>query len=149
SLNFSNDCGVTFSLNNLPMVLNEEVSQLCGSQLANSTCNGGALPGIRHYRFQTTLFLSPCNDWTISWSICCRAVTQNVQLTPGMYVEATLNNFGGLCDQSPQFAEHTIPYVCVNEPVSYNPQVTDADGNTMVFSFISARFATPAPTNVI
>ncbi|MBK9175110.1 MAG: hypothetical protein IPM46_02000 [Flavobacteriales bacterium] len=148
SLNFVNNCGVTFTLNNLPLVLNEEVSQLCGSQLANSTCNGGTLPGIRHYQFQTTLILSPCNSWTISWNICCRNTTQNVQLTPGMYVAATLNNLGGLCDQSPQFGDEVIPYVCVNEPVAYNPQVTDADGNTLVYSFISARYAAPAPTNV-
>ncbi|HRH36976.1 MAG TPA: hypothetical protein PK760_01440, partial [Flavobacteriales bacterium] len=147
SLTFANDCGVTFSLANITMVSNQEVSQLCGSQLANSSCNGGALPGIRHYQFQTTLFLAPCNDWTISWNICCRNATQNLVLTPGMYVEATLNNLGGLCDQSPEFNDETIPYVCVNEPVSYNPEVTDADGNTLSYAFVSAQFSAPLPTN--
>ncbi|MBK8498837.1 MAG: hypothetical protein IPL52_08470 [Flavobacteriales bacterium] len=149
SLYFNNDCGVSFTLNNVPMVLNEEVSQLCPSQLANSTCNGGTEPGIWHYQFQTTLVLSPCNDWTISWNICCRNTTNNVQLTPGMYVEATLNNLGGICDDSPQFGQQSIPYTCVNEPVSYNPLVTDPDGNALLFSLISARFASPLPTPVL
>ncbi|HRD53018.1 MAG TPA: hypothetical protein PKY96_10270, partial [Flavobacteriales bacterium] len=148
ALNFSNNCGVNFTLNNIPLVATNEVSQLCGSQLLNSTCNGGTQPGVMHYQFQVTLNLSPCNSWNISWAICCRSATQNVQTTPGMYVNATLNNLGGLCDQSPQFGDMTIPYVCVGTPVSYNPQVTDADGNTLVYSFISARFGAPAPTNV-
>ncbi|MBK6343826.1 MAG: hypothetical protein IPF41_14895 [Flavobacteriales bacterium] len=148
ALSFTNNCGVNFTLNNIPLVQTNEVSQLCGSQLLNSTCNGGTLPGVMHYQFQVTLNLAPCNSWNISWAICCRAATQNVQLTPGMYVNATLNNLGGLCDQSPQFGDMTIPYVCVGEPVSYNPQVTDADGNTLVYSFISARFGAPLPTNV-
>ncbi|MBK6829587.1 MAG: hypothetical protein IPG92_02075 [Flavobacteriales bacterium] len=148
NISFTNSCGVSFSLTNVPLVLTEEVSQLCGSQLANSTCNGGTLPGIQHYQFQTSINLSPCNAWTISWSICCRDNSQNVQLTPGMYVAATLNNLGGLCDQSPQFGDESIPYVCVNEPMSYNMDVTDANGNTLAYSFISARFASPLPTNV-
>ncbi|MFN3874633.1 MAG: hypothetical protein ACK4L7_01810, partial [Flavobacteriales bacterium] len=148
ALSFTNTCGVNFTLNNVPLVETTEVSQLCGSQLLNSSCNGGTLPGIRRYRFQTTVFLSPCNFWTISWSVCCRATTQNVVATPGMYVAATLNNLGGLCDQSPQFGDSTIPYVCVGTPVSYNPQVTDADGNSLDYSFISARYAAPVPTNV-
>ncbi|MBK7945334.1 MAG: hypothetical protein IPJ85_08520 [Flavobacteriales bacterium] len=144
TLNFSNNCGATFSLGNVPLVLVEEVSQLCGSQLANSTCNGGIEPGMRHYRFQTTIPLAPCNSWLMSWNICCRSVTQNVQGVPGMYVQATLNNAGGLCDQSPQFGDTSIPYVCVNTPVSYNPMVTDADGNTLVYSFINAQFVGPS-----
>jgi large repetitive protein len=148
NLSFTNNCGTSFTLNGVPMILQEEVSQLCGSQLANSSCNGGPLPGVMHYQFQTTLLLTPCNSWNISWSICCRNTTQNVQLTPGMYVNATLNNAGGLCDDSPQFGDESIPYVCVNEPVSYNPQVTDADGNTLTYAFISARYAAPVPTNV-
>ncbi|MBL7957271.1 MAG: hypothetical protein JNM49_04860, partial [Flavobacteriales bacterium] len=148
TLYFTNNCGVSFSLPNVPLVQTEEVSQLCGSQLLNSTCNGGTEPGVMHYQFEVVLNLSPCNSWNISWYICCRSATQNVLATPGMYVHATLNNLGGLCDQSPQFGDMTIPYVCVNEPVSYNPQVTDADGNTLVYSLISAQFGAPVPTNV-
>lgn len=41
TLYFTNNCGVSFSLPNVPLVQTEEVSQLCGSQLLNSTCNGG------------------------------------------------------------------------------------------------------------
>ncbi len=148
NLYFSNNCGVVFTIANLTPISNTEVSPLCPSQLTNSTCNGGTQPSFRKYRFQTTLFLSPCNKWTIEWYTCCRNTTVNVSGQPGMYVVATLNNAGGLCDDSPVFVDSGIPYVCVNQPVAYNPGVNDPDGNTMSFGLVSARYAAPAPTNV-
>jgi gliding motility-associated-like protein len=148
TLYFTNSCGVQFTQANLQPVLVEEVSPLCNNSLANSTCNGGPLPGFRRYRFQTTLFLSPCNFWTIYWNICCRNTMQNVGGTPGIYVQATLNNAGGLCDDSPTFADSGIPYVCVGTSHMYSPGVTEPDGNTMVFSLINARFLAPPPTSV-
>jgi len=148
NLQLSNDCGVAFTVNGLPLTLTEEVSQLCGASVPNSTCNGGTLPGIMHYQFVTTLFLSPCNDWTIAWDICCRTGLQNTSGTPGMYLEATVNNAGGLCDSSPVLADNSIPFVCVNQPVSYNTGFSDPDGNSMSFELIAARFASPAPTNI-
>ncbi|HRD51203.1 MAG TPA: hypothetical protein PKY96_01000 [Flavobacteriales bacterium] len=148
ALNFASSCGVSFSISGLTPVSVTEVSQLCPSQVANSTCNGGTQPSFRKYRFQTTLFLSPCNNWTIDWYTCCRNTTQNVMFTPGLYVNATLNNTGGLCDNSPVFNDVGIPYVCVNQPVAYNLGVSDPDAHTLNFSLVSARFATPAPTDV-
>lgn len=90
-------------------MLAEEVSRRLFSALTNSTCNGGVLQGINHFRLQTTVFLSPCNDWTISWNICCRNTTVNLTATPGLYAEATVNNAGGACDASPLIADNSIP----------------------------------------
>ncbi|MBX2973978.1 MAG: hypothetical protein KF797_12820, partial [Flavobacteriales bacterium] len=140
NLILNNDCGVSFAVNNVPLVLTEEVSQLCSASLASSTCNGGFLQGIRHYRFVTTVYLSPCNDWTIGWENCDRNVTQNVLGAPCMYFEATVNNAGGVCDASPVPADNSIPFVCVNQPVSYNPGFTDPDGNTMQFALVPGLF---------
>ncbi|HRH69219.1 MAG TPA: hypothetical protein PLB89_06925, partial [Flavobacteriales bacterium] len=148
TLSFTSDCGVSFTQASVPVILTEEVSQLCPASLPNSTCNGGVLQGIIHHRLVTTVFLSPCNDWTISWSICCRNTTQNIVATPGMYVEATVNNAGGLCDNSPVIANNSVPFVCQNDPVLYNHGISDPDGNAMTFQLVSAQFAAPAPTNV-
>ncbi len=148
TLYFDNSCGVSFSIGSLTYVSVEEVAPLCPSQVSSSTCNGGTQPSFRHYRFQTQLFLSPCDFWTIHWYICCRNTMQNIQLTPGLYAEATLNNLSGLCDTSPRFIDTGIPYVCVNQLVNYNPGVSDANGNTMVFSLINARYGTPTPEDV-
>lgn len=148
TLYFINSCGVEFSIGGLTPVLVQEEAPLCPAQISNSTCNGGTLPSFRKYRFQTTLYLSPCNYWNISWYICCRNTMQNVQLTPGLYAEASIDNLSGLCDASPKFVDTGIPYVCLNQLVQYNPGVSDADGHTMVFSLIAARFGTPAPVPV-
>ena len=148
TLNFTNDCGVSFSIANLLYVSEQEVSPLCNAALPNSTCNGGTLPGFRWYRFQTSLFLSPCDAWTISWSICCRNTMENIAGTPGTYVEATLNNANGICDASPVFADSGIPYICLGNDLLYSPGATDPDGNTMQFALIDARFNAPPPMTV-
>lgn len=139
TITFQNQCGVIFQQNNVPLTLTEEVSPLCFSQLNSSTCNGGFNPGFRRYRFSTSVFLSPCNFWTISWNICCRNATENLQNTPGIYAETTLNNLGGVCDNSPRFADNGVPFLCVNSPISYNPGASDPNGNAMRFELISAR----------
>ncbi len=148
NLQFTNSCGTVFSINNLQPTLIEEVSPLCNNSIQNSTCNGGALPGFRHYRFSTTLFLAQCNFWTISWSICCRNTMQNVVGVPGIYVEATLNNAGGVCDNSPVFTDTGVPYTCVGNDLMYSPGASDADGNTLVYSLINARFLQPPAVSV-
>ncbi len=140
-IRFQNECGVFFQQANLPLLFSEEVSPTCASQLANTTCQpGGTLPGFKRYRFSTTVYLSPCNFWTMRWNICCRNTTENLLNTPGTYAAATLNNSGGVCDNSPRFADNGVPFLCVNAPVSYNPGVSDPNGNTMLFSLISAQF---------
>ncbi|MCB0791653.1 MAG: hypothetical protein KDB97_07800, partial [Flavobacteriales bacterium] len=149
TINFASDCGTSFSVANLPVPAGTEVSQLCAASIANSTCNGGALPGIQHFQYQTVVNLGACDDWTMSWSICCRNNTVNLSGTPGMYIEATLANATAPCNNSPVFTDQSIPYVCVNQTVNYNYGVTEPDGNTLVYSLIDARYAAPNPTPVV
>lgn len=145
SLTFSNDCGLTFTVNALPVPPGVEVSQLCPSQLANSSCNGGALPGMQHYQFTTIVNLPPCDDWTISWNICCWTTSQNVVATPQMYLEATLDNLTAPCNSSPVFNDQSIPYVCVNQPVYYNYGVTEPDGDSIVYGLVGAQTYSGGP----
>ena len=142
TIELTNSCGVIFTQTIPAPTLTEEVSQLCASQIATSTCNGGTQPGFRRHRFATNVFLSPCNFWTISWTLCCRNTTVNLFGTPGIYAETTFNNvsgMGGLCDDSPIFADNGVPFLCVNAPVAYNPGASDPNGNIMSFSLITGR----------
>lgn len=150
TLNFSNACGVTFSLNNLPFASCVEESPLCPSQAGNSSCSGGTLPSYRWCKYETTLFLSPCalGPWTISWFICCRQPSINIANVPGTYVEAKLYHTAGSCDASPTFSDNGTVYVCTGQPISYNFGAVDPNGDSMVFSLITARFGAPAPTPV-
>lgn len=138
-----NSCGV----DSLPIVeftqeITEEVSPLCASQISQSTCSGGTLPGYKHWRFTTNsaVWLSPCNYWRISWSVCCREFSENLISQPGLFAEATLNNLGGVHDNSPRFAANDLPFVCAGSEVSSSPGVYDPDGNPMHFSLMNARF---------
>lgn len=72
----------------------------------------------------------------------------NLANVPGIYAQATVQHQAGVCDASPVFVDSGIPYVCLGEPFSYNPGVSDPNGNTMEFALISARFGAPAPTPV-
>ena len=147
SLRLHNSCGVFFQISGIPQAVVEEVSPVCPSQLPNTTCQtGGTLPGYRHFRFTTTnVYLSACDYWTIQWTTCCRDETENIQNTPGIHAEATLNNATGVCDNSPVFADNGVPFVCLGAPVSYNPGVSDPNGNVLNFSLIAARFDSISP----
>lgn len=148
-LHFSNDCGVTFDVTGLLPESVVEVSPLCPDQIANSTCNGGNLAGFELYIYKTTAYLSPCDSWTIHWAICCRSGSMNVQQTPGLWIENTVNNAGGRCNAAPVFIDNTIPLVCAGQPVSYDASATDDDGNTLRYHFIDARYGAPVATPVL
>lgn len=148
TLNFRNDCGVQFTLNNIEPVAVEEVSQLCPEAASSSTCQGGSSIGVQRYTYERTLFLSPCNSWTMSWAVCCRAPSLNVQFTPGLYIEARLNNADGGCYNSPVPTQLTIPTVCVDQPVAHAGGATDVEGDSLHYNLIAARYGAPAPTPV-
>ena len=59
-----------------------EVSPLCPTQLGNSTCSGGTLPGVEQYVYTGTYtFTNQCSDWIVSWTHCCRnAAITNLNL---------------------------------------------------------------------
>lgn len=138
-ITFSSDCGTTFTVQDLLPTSQQEVSQLCAAQMANSTCNGGALPGIMWYQFVTVQNLPPCDSWNVSWNICCRSNAVNLVGNQGMYIEAEINTLDAPCDDSPVFTDQSLPYVCVNQPVYYNFGITEPDGNTLTYSLVSGQ----------
>lgn len=144
-LRFSNDCGVSFRLDGLVHQEVADVSPLCADQSGASSCNGGSLFGVQEYTYRQSLYLSPCDAWTIAWVTCCRASSMNVQTNPGLYIEARLNNTDDLCTNSPVFHESSIPVVCSGQPVAYDLGVSEVDGHVLAYRFIEARFGTPEP----
>lgn len=144
-LRFSNDCGVSFRLDGLMHQEVADVSPLCAAQAGASSCNGGSLFGVQEYTYRQSLYLSPCDAWTIAWITCCRPSSMNVQTNPGLYIEARLNNTDDLCTNSPVFHESSIPVVCSGQPVAYDLGVSEVDGHVLAYRFIEARFGTPEP----
>jgi len=162
SVSFTNTCGLS-NPNNVSLTLrdpnnlsntctsvatcNTEVSQLCTSQAGNSSCNGGSLPGMQEYIYKGVVTLSgPCNSWTIAYNLCCRNTTVNVSGQPSYHVETTMNSANDPCNNSAIFTAQPIPYICVNNPVSYNLGAIDPDGDSLYYTLISAK--SNATTNV-
>lgn len=136
-----NDCGyaspTTLTLNNT--IYQQEVSQLCPAQIGQSECNGGTLPGVYMHQWTGIVTLpAGCDSWTFSYSSCCRNTAVNSTSQDSYYWEAILNSQTSPCNSSVQITSQPIPYVCANQPVSFNLAAIDPDGNTLVFSFIPA-----------
>jgi gliding motility-associated-like protein len=118
-----------------------EISQLCGLELPNSTCNGGSLPGIQQYIYTGTVSLPPCDAWTISWTEPWRNGAIANLVDPGnkdVYIQAVLNNAAGPCNDSPHFTNTAIPYVCASYPITYSYGAIDPEGDSLTYTFISA-----------
>ncbi|HHG83786.1 MAG TPA: hypothetical protein ENJ82_03470, partial [Bacteroidetes bacterium] len=147
-------CGVSFST---PLSLISgpvEVSPLCVAQLGQSTCASlppctmPCLPGVEQYTYQGTFtFTQNCTDWIVSFEECCRNVAITNLAAPAsqsLFVSASLNNAGGLCNNSPIFTSSPVPYICANQLFCYNHGAYDADGDSLVYSLV-APLDGPAP----
>jgi gliding motility-associated-like protein len=151
-------CGLTtnITLNQDSLVIGsdtyfsgDEVSPLCTDSLPNSECNGGDLPGVEIYIYTGTITLpASCPDWVLSYGLCCRNDDITNLDDPDSYdihVEATIDNSGGLCNSSPFFTTFPVPYICVNEPFSFNHGAVDPDGDSLVYSLIQPLDDTGVP----
>lgn len=144
---FRSDCGQLFSVS-APQIFTTEVSQLCPTALANSSCSGGFWPGIEVYKYQTTVNLVPdCNSWEIYWELCARSFTVNVNNTafPCYRISSRLNSVTAPCNNSPFVTEEYIPYVCVGQQVNFNPSVNEIDGDSLHFFLTPGLNAGGAP----
>jgi large repetitive protein len=150
TVNASNSCGFgnqSVSLTNI--LYQQEVSQLCPAQIGQSECSGGSLPGYYMHQWQGIMTLpGACNAWTFWYALCCRNTSTNITSASSydIYVETVMNSVTDICNNSAVFNAQPIPYVCINQAVSYNMGATDIDGDSLVYSFIPARDA--ATTNL-
>ncbi|HRH36744.1 MAG TPA: SprB repeat-containing protein, partial [Flavobacteriales bacterium] len=140
TLQLSSPCGNTTLTVTTPG--GTEISQLCGAELPNSTCNGGTLPGIEQYIYTGIVTLAPCNFWTISYTNIYRNnAIVNLQ-NPGTqrtYIKATLNTQAmNPCNDSPQFSNTAIPYVCMGYPITYSFGAYDPEGDSLSYTLINA-----------
>ena len=147
----SSTCSGTTSMTvNLINAGGTEISSLCPSQINNSNCNGGSLPGMLGFYFTDTITLIPCNTWVLNYSKCCRnAAIINLQSPQsyGIHVEAILNSATVVCNSSPVFTAAPVPYVCVTQSLNYNFGVTETDGDSLHYSLVNATAA--GSTNLV
>ncbi len=102
------------------------------SQYPNRCINSSSsLPGYREwwYTWIETLPLK-CNSWRFSTVIVARNGSQNIT-GANLYVETTFNSTVSWVNSSPFYAIKPIPYVCLNQPYTYNNGARDSDGDSL------------------
>jgi hypothetical protein len=120
-----------------------EISQICPASINTTTCNGGSLPGYKKNVYSAIVTLpGACSNWSFEHTSCCRNISVNVPSQPSYTFYATLNNLNAPGISSPNFTSQPLPYVCVNQPVSYNFGVTAMMNDSLVYSFVNAMDGT-------
>ncbi len=112
---------------------------------AATTCNGGSFTGIQKFLYQATIALpAACTDWKFSYQICCRNCAITTLKNPcaagsNLFVEAELNNLDAPGNNSPRFSRDPIVIICAGQPFSFNPSVTEDDGDSLYFELVTPR----------
>lgn len=125
-----------------------EVSPVCPSQLNNTTCRGGQLPGVTKFVYVDTLTLpGTSNNWHFLFNGVLKdssgaGRSHNITNVANagstfVYLEAILNNLSG-ANSSPQYTTIPTPFYTINVPQQYNQGAVDNDNDSLSFSLIAA-----------
>ncbi len=134
--------------------IGQEITPLCPSELSNSACNGGSLPGIRKFRYEATVALPAATatnykEWSIEfWAnqdaqsnyIAGRStLITNISMGPQgvtfLNLRAYLNRSLG-ANNSPTFTSDPAPFFCINKPQIFNIGAVDADGDNLSYYLV-------------
>ncbi len=155
----SGACGESFTFQLPRKNLNGiEVTPLCEVWTDSSTCHNNRFPGVLQYQYTNIEspfgFLTlPCqsDDWTISLGDVARNESITNLQNPAdhaLYIEATINNQGGRCNNSPAFAQIpipyqipttsplSVPYYCINLEAVFDQGIIEPDGNGLAFRLV-------------
>ncbi len=117
-----------------------EITHPCSA--AASTCQGGSVAGIQEWKYVVDISLPVrCTDWHFFTSVANRNAAITTIINPdnyALYVEAFLNNTTGE-NNSPTFSNAPIAFECIGQTNNFNQGVIDADGDSLVYSFITPR----------
>lgn len=114
----------------------DPVSAGCSAYPNSCQTTSTSLPGYREWWYSAIVQLpSRCIKWRFSTSVNARNGSLNIG-GGNLYVETTFNNQQFQGNSSPYFSIKPIPYVCVNQPYTYNNGAIDPDGDSLVTDII-------------
>jgi gliding motility-associated-like protein len=140
TIRLTNSCGLGNVNVNVGLQSMQEVSQSCDAQIGTTECNGGPNPGYEEYIYTGTVNLGDCDSWTAEYSLCCRNPTTNVNNanSTSFNVTSQFNTASGNCNTTPIVTAQPEPFVCRNQPVSYNLGAFEPNGDSISYSLIPA-----------
>jgi len=153
----TNTCGLSNPTISLSLISSQtrNVSQVCFEDSLLTSCinSSNTLQGRRRYLYSAVVTLPPCNNWTFGWSSCCRngglGGVVNLTTAGNIYLETKMFSANDSCNNSVRYTGVQNPYVCINQPASYNFGAVDPDGDSLAYVLIPAMTgaATFSPYN--
>ncbi|MCD6062787.1 MAG: conserved repeat domain protein, partial [Flavipsychrobacter sp.] len=110
------------------------VSTGCAGYATECESGLSTIPGYREWWYVDTVTLpSRCTNWKFYIFISARNTSSNIVGQPNFYAEATLNNQVAQGNSSPYFSVKPVPYVCINQPYSFNNGAVDINNDSLAF----------------
>lgn len=116
-----------------------EVTPVCPNTVTQcQDPNGSTIRGVQEYHrwSQWDICGTGCAAFTIEWwgqnrngGITSGAANQGL----GSFL-TTINTNLGACNNSPQFNNPPVPYLCAGQPFTFNQGATDPDGDSLSYS---------------
>lgn len=112
--------------------------EFCAASFTQSSCLGGSLPGYDKYLFKGYISIPVADQWHIYFKNCCRNASITNVFQPsnvGMTLESYLDNTQSPVNNSAVFNGIPIIVLLVNQTYQISNAATDADGDSLSFSF--------------
>lgn len=104
------------------------------------------IPGYQEWWYSGLVTLDrQCSTWTFSTYVSARNNSMNIG-SGNLYVEATLNNAYAQGNSSPYFSIKPVPYVCLNQPYTFNNGAVDKDGDLLAFEIVQPSSSGGCPS---
>lgn len=133
---------------NLDFVSEIEISNLCASELVNSTCQsyfaqspvGGLIPGVVKCVYQNTVTLTPGCTWKIVWNENNWYYAENfdTSATPDAYIYSIIDT--NSCADAVSIDQSLAIYECQNNGIANNQlDISNPNGYTLTYSLITPQ----------
>lgn len=129
-------CTIPFSAN-IPLTSEVEISDLCASELVNSSCSGGFIPGAQQITYYGEVTLNPGCTWEIQWASgdWNYFINMDNSTLPAAFLSTTVDPSVVGCASSIEITTATpVNYSCTGDPVVYDIDISNPNNYDLQFS---------------
>jgi gliding motility-associated-like protein len=133
-------CGGIQTSIELDFVSATEISDLCVTELPNSSCSGGLNPGTQQVIYQSNVVLTPGCTWRIiyndqDWNYFSNMAFGNNDAF--IYAEINTTSCSNSLQLPSSLANPAIVYPCFNAPFTHTMAVNNPNGYTLTYTLVS------------
>ncbi len=135
---FPQGCALPFSAN-LQLQSVTEISDLCPSELVNSSCNGGFIPGAELLIYSAAITLTDACLWNINWAAGDWNYFLNMDngMLPTAFIAATIDpTTVGCADSVVPANPLPVNYSCTGDAVTYDLQIDNPNNYDLTYTLI-------------